>query len=86
MGSSRIVGDPHSSIVDVPLTATQGDVLSVAAWYARRTNDGSKCRRHNQRVYEGPCPGARRLRTCSCASARIIDALTVASASSDIFS
>ena len=31
--SSRIVGDPHSSIVDLPLTATQGGLLSVAAWY-----------------------------------------------------
>ena len=31
--SSRIVGDPHSSIVDLPLTAVQGDLLSVAAWY-----------------------------------------------------
>ena len=31
--SSRIVGDPHSSIVDLPLTAIQGDLLSVAAWY-----------------------------------------------------
>jgi glyceraldehyde 3-phosphate dehydrogenase len=31
--SSRIVGDPHSSIIDLPLTATQGDLLSVAAWY-----------------------------------------------------
>jgi glyceraldehyde 3-phosphate dehydrogenase len=31
--SSRIVGDPHSSIVDLPLTATQGALLSVAAWY-----------------------------------------------------
>lgn len=31
--SSRIVGDPHSSIVDLPLTATQGEMLSVAAWY-----------------------------------------------------
>jgi glyceraldehyde 3-phosphate dehydrogenase len=31
--SSRIVGDPHSSIVDLPLTATQGELLSVAAWY-----------------------------------------------------
>jgi glyceraldehyde 3-phosphate dehydrogenase len=31
--SSRIVGDPHSSIVDLPLTATHGDLLSVAAWY-----------------------------------------------------
>jgi hypothetical protein len=36
--------------------------------------------------YDRPCPGARRLRTCSCASARIIDALTAASASSEIFS
>jgi glyceraldehyde 3-phosphate dehydrogenase (phosphorylating) len=32
-GSSRIVGDPHSSVVDLPLTAIQGDLLSVAAWY-----------------------------------------------------
>src|SRR5215510_6260982 len=31
--SSRIVGDPHSSIVDLPLTAIQGGLLSVAAWY-----------------------------------------------------
>jgi glyceraldehyde 3-phosphate dehydrogenase len=32
--SSRIVGDPHSSIVDLPLTAVQeGAMLSVAAWY-----------------------------------------------------
>ncbi len=31
--SSRIVGDPHSSIVDLPLTVVQGDLLSVAAWY-----------------------------------------------------
>ena len=31
--SSRIVGDPHSSIVDLPLTIVQGELLSVAAWY-----------------------------------------------------
>jgi glyceraldehyde 3-phosphate dehydrogenase len=31
--SSRIVGDQHSSIVDLPLTAVQGELLSVAAWY-----------------------------------------------------
>ena len=31
--SSRIVGDPHSSIVDLPLTAVQEELLSVAAWY-----------------------------------------------------
>jgi glyceraldehyde 3-phosphate dehydrogenase len=31
--SSRVVGDPHSSIVDLPLTQVQGDLLSVAAWY-----------------------------------------------------
>ncbi len=31
--SSRIVGDSHSSIVDLPLTAVLGDLLSVAAWY-----------------------------------------------------
>lgn len=31
--SSRIVGDPHSSIVDLPLTQVQGEILSVAAWY-----------------------------------------------------
>jgi glyceraldehyde 3-phosphate dehydrogenase len=32
--SSRILGDPHSSIVDLPLTAVQeGTLLSVAAWY-----------------------------------------------------
>ncbi|CCH01451.1 Glyceraldehyde-3-phosphate dehydrogenase (phosphorylating) [Fibrella aestuarina BUZ 2] len=31
--SSRIVGDPHSSIVDLPLTASEGKLLSIAAWY-----------------------------------------------------
>ena len=32
--SSRIVGDPHSSIIDLPLTTVQsGVMLSVAAWY-----------------------------------------------------
>lgn len=32
--SSRIVGDPHSSLVDLPLTMVQGnDFVSVAAWY-----------------------------------------------------
>jgi glyceraldehyde 3-phosphate dehydrogenase len=31
--SARIVGDPHSSIIDLPLTAVQGELLSVAAWY-----------------------------------------------------
>jgi len=31
--SSRILGDPHSSIVDLPLTTVQGELLSVAAWY-----------------------------------------------------
>lgn len=31
--SSRIVGDPHSSIIDLPLTAKQGSLLSVASWY-----------------------------------------------------
>ena len=32
--SSRIVGDSHSSIVDLPITQVMGDhFLSVAAWY-----------------------------------------------------
>jgi glyceraldehyde 3-phosphate dehydrogenase len=31
--SARILGDPRSSIVDLPLTAVQGELLSVAAWY-----------------------------------------------------
>ncbi len=32
--SSRIVGDPHSSIVDLPLTQVMGDsFLTCAAWY-----------------------------------------------------
>lgn len=31
--SSRIVADPHSSIIDLPLTVKQGKLLSVAAWY-----------------------------------------------------
>jgi glyceraldehyde 3-phosphate dehydrogenase len=32
--SSRIVGDSHSSIVDLPLVAVEGgNLISVAAWY-----------------------------------------------------
>ncbi len=31
--SARILGDPHSSIVDLPLTAVQEELVSVAAWY-----------------------------------------------------
>ena len=31
--SNRIVGDPHTSIIDLPLTSKEGDILSVAAWY-----------------------------------------------------
>jgi glyceraldehyde 3-phosphate dehydrogenase len=32
--SARIVGDPHSSIVDLPLIQVlDGTLLSVAAWY-----------------------------------------------------
>jgi glyceraldehyde 3-phosphate dehydrogenase len=31
--SSRIVADPHSSIIDLPLTVKQRNLLSVAAWY-----------------------------------------------------
>src|ERR1700739_2529222 len=33
LASSRILGDAHSSIVALPLTAAQGELLSVAAWY-----------------------------------------------------
>ncbi len=31
--SSRIVADPHSSIIDLPLTVKEGKMISVAAWY-----------------------------------------------------
>lgn len=31
--SARIVGDPHSSIIDLPLTTKEGNLLSVATWY-----------------------------------------------------
>ena len=32
--STRIVGDTHSSIVDLPLTSvSEGDLVTVAAWY-----------------------------------------------------
>jgi glyceraldehyde 3-phosphate dehydrogenase len=32
--SARIIGDPHSCIIDLPLTQVLGDTLvSVAAWY-----------------------------------------------------
>ncbi|GFZ80102.1 glyceraldehyde-3-phosphate dehydrogenase [Paenibacillus marchantiophytorum] len=31
--SSRIVGDSHSSIIDLPHTQVQGEILSIATWY-----------------------------------------------------
>lgn len=31
--SSRIIGDLHSSIVDLPLTAKEGKMLCIATWY-----------------------------------------------------
>lgn len=31
--SARVVGDPHSSIVDLPLTQSFNGMVSVAAWY-----------------------------------------------------
>lgn len=31
--SARIVADPHSSIIDLNLTAKQGELLSIATWY-----------------------------------------------------
>jgi glyceraldehyde 3-phosphate dehydrogenase len=31
--SARIVGDSHSALMDLPLTAKEGDLLSVASWY-----------------------------------------------------
>jgi glyceraldehyde 3-phosphate dehydrogenase len=32
--SARILGDPHSSIVDLPLIQVmEGTLLSIAAWY-----------------------------------------------------
>lgn len=31
--SARIVADPHSSIIDLPLTNKEGNLLSVATWY-----------------------------------------------------
>ncbi|MGA0558613.1 type I glyceraldehyde-3-phosphate dehydrogenase [Larkinella sp. VNQ87] len=31
--SSRIVADPHTALIDLPLTAKQGELLSIASWY-----------------------------------------------------
>ena len=64
--SSRIVGDPHSSIVDLPLTAVQGELLSVAAWYdnemgyqpvwlkRRRVSQIGRSRRYSKRHWWAP--------------------------------
>lgn len=39
---SRIVGDAHSSIIDLPLTQVQGELLSVAAWYDKEWEYASR--------------------------------------------
>lgn len=31
--SARIVGDSHSSLIDLPLTIKEGNLLSIASWY-----------------------------------------------------
>jgi glyceraldehyde 3-phosphate dehydrogenase len=31
--SARIIGDSHSSLIDLPLTQRQGGLISVASWY-----------------------------------------------------
>jgi len=31
--SARIVGDMHSALIDLPLIAKQGELLSIASWY-----------------------------------------------------
>jgi glyceraldehyde 3-phosphate dehydrogenase len=51
--SSRIVGDPHSSIVDLPLTAIQGDLLSVAAWYDNEMGYSSRLAEMAARIAVG---------------------------------
>ena len=52
--SSRIVGDPHSSIVDLPLTAVEGDLLSVAAWYDNEMGYASRLAETAQRIAARP--------------------------------
>jgi glyceraldehyde 3-phosphate dehydrogenase (phosphorylating) len=51
--SSRIVGDPHSSIVDLPLTAIQGELLSVAAWYDNEMGYSSRLAEMAARIAVG---------------------------------
>jgi glyceraldehyde 3-phosphate dehydrogenase len=51
--SSRIVSDPHSSIVDLPLTAIQGDLLSVAAWYDNEMGYSSRLAEMAARIAVG---------------------------------
>jgi glyceraldehyde 3-phosphate dehydrogenase len=51
--SSRIVGDPHSSIVDLPLTAVQGELLSVAAWYDNEMGYSTRLAEMAARIAEG---------------------------------
>jgi glyceraldehyde 3-phosphate dehydrogenase len=31
--SARVIGESHSSLIDLPLTAREGELLSVATWY-----------------------------------------------------
>jgi threonine dehydrogenase-like Zn-dependent dehydrogenase len=83
LGADLAVDARSPDAVDVVVKHTAGGahgvlvtVVSVPAFGQARSSGR----------YDRPCPGARRLRTCSCASARITDALTAASDSSEIFS
>ena len=51
--SSRILGESHSSIVDLPLTAVRGELLSVAAWYDNEMGYASRLAQLAARIAVG---------------------------------
>jgi glyceraldehyde 3-phosphate dehydrogenase len=51
--SSRIVGDPHSSIVDLPLVQVLDDnLVSIAAWYDNEYGYATRLAEMAERMYE----------------------------------
>jgi glyceraldehyde 3-phosphate dehydrogenase len=53
--SSRILGDLHSSIVDLPLTTVQGELLSVATWYDNEMGYSARLAEMAAQIATGRC-------------------------------
>jgi len=50
--SARIVGDSHSSLIDLPLTIKEGNLLSIASWYDNEWGFSNRLAEVTQYLYK----------------------------------